>query len=147
MNHDLKLGDRVVIKARVIPKKRWEKGASGWDGSYMSRRWVREEVMAQGVIAGVRTVFEGKSELVPDFGYVFTPERPIKTFLVAVNMREIWHVLPEDINEKAGMTGVYCHNECVHKGHNGYCALDEISIDDIGCLHEEYPAAEATREG
>ena len=94
---DFKLGDKVSIKARVIPEKKWEKGASGWDSSYISRRWVREEVMAQGVIAGARTVFEGKSERVPDYGYVFTPERPIKTFLVAVNMRQIWRVLPEDM--------------------------------------------------
>lgn len=44
------------------------------------------------------------------------------------------------------MTSVYCSCECVHKGPDGYCTLDEITIDDIGCLDEEYPATEAKKQ-
>lgn len=93
---EVSLGDRVLVMARVVPRK---EGSSGYPNWYLVRRWVREEVIAQGVVCGVRTVFEGKSEPLSDGGFIFTPERRIKTFLVAVNMREIWHVLPEDIKK------------------------------------------------
>lgn len=96
MTDDVALGDRVLVRARVVPKKEGSRGYPNW---CLVRRWVREEVIAWGIVCGVRTVFEGKSELWPDVGYVFTPERHIKTFLVAVNMREIWHVLPEDMEK------------------------------------------------
>lgn len=93
---EVTLGDRVLVMARVVPKK---EGSGGYPNWCLVRRWVREEVITQGVVCGVRTVFEGKSEPLSGGGFVFIPERRLKTFLVAVNMREIWHVLPEDIRK------------------------------------------------
>lgn len=94
---DFNLGDRVRIKARVVPKKTTSYEPSKLPNWHILRQWVRQEVQAEGVIAGVRTVKEGKSEPWPDAGWIFEPTRNLKTYLVAVNMREIWHVLPEDI--------------------------------------------------
>lgn len=93
-----KLGDRVRVKARLKPDKHSNRYLGIKEGPWcLVRRWLREEAQAEGIVAGIRTVQEGKSEPVPDYGYVFTPERWIKAYLVAVNMRQFWYVLPEDM--------------------------------------------------
>lgn len=98
---DFKLGDRVLVKARVVPKKITDYSSRSSRDWHILRRWVKEEAEAEGVVAGSRTVKEGKCELWPDAGWIFEPTRSLKTYLVAVNMREIWHVLPEDM-ERVG---------------------------------------------
>jgi hypothetical protein len=89
------LGDRVMVRGRVIPLK-----TSKWEYGHAYRTWKREDAQREGIIAGVRTVQEGKSELMTDEGWVFAPTKRIKTYLVAVNLRDIWHVLPEDLELK-----------------------------------------------
>jgi hypothetical protein len=98
-NNQFNLGDRVRVKARAVPKKvdSYRTGLGDRQEWYLMRQWVREEVQAEGIIAGVRTVKEGKSEPWPDAGWIFEPTRSLKTYLVAVNMRDMWHVLPEDL--------------------------------------------------
>ena len=85
------LGEKVRVKARIIPVKVYYR-----EGGIL-RKWERREVGAEGVIAGVRTVQEGISEYRYEGRWIFEPRRYIKTYLIAVKLSEMWHVLPEDI--------------------------------------------------
>jgi len=90
-----KLGDKVHVKARLIPAKIYNE-----EGNKL-RQWERREVNREGIVVGVRTVQEGYSSYYYEEGWIFTPERRIKTYLVAVSLNEMWHVLPEDIEKMA----------------------------------------------
>jgi len=86
------LGDRVTVKAKMVPKK------AHIDGMTYRRMWERVEVNeTKGIIAGVRVVKEGIIEYQWDDGWVFIPERNIKTYLVAVSLVEMWYVQTEDM--------------------------------------------------
>jgi len=126
------LGDRVLVKARVKPKK-----------YYDEERWEREEVQAQGIVCGMRTIFEGCSDsLDEDADWAFVTEKPAKTYLVylvAVNMQEIWHVLPGDMKLVGPATCIYCPQyDCLYyRDEDGTCSSHVISLPE-DCVCEEY---------
>jgi len=87
MAEKFELGQRVNVKAEVIPEKDRNR----------NRIWRRYKRECTGVIAGVRTVKEGYTKCYYDEGYIFVQTHHIKVYLVAINMRTIIRVLPEDI--------------------------------------------------
>jgi len=92
-----KLGDKVTVKAEVLPGKDYESG----DIMRKWRRWEGEKPVA-GIIVGMRTVKEGRSEYWgSEEGYRFVPSKHIRVYLVAISMASFIRVLPEDLEVAA----------------------------------------------
>ncbi|KHO63387.1 hypothetical protein THYS13_15130 [Thermoanaerobacter sp. YS13] len=92
MDKILKLGDKVRIKGWLGYRKDWDKEVGG-----LKKRYGRVPTNKTGVIVGVRILWEGYTTFQEYL--IFTPTKPIKVYLVAVNLKQILRVLPEDIEK------------------------------------------------
>ena len=88
----IKLGDRVTTTTEAWVRKGWDQG---WH-----RRWVRRTLRepVSGIVVGIRTVKEGESVYMgAEEGSYFAPTKHLQVYLVAINMKQIIRVMPEDI--------------------------------------------------
>lgn len=87
-----KLGDKVIVKAKIESYKFWV-------FHHLNKIYKRETIEPKtGIIVGIRTLKEGKTINLGDY-LVFEPTKYIKVYLVALNMSQIIKVLPEDIEK------------------------------------------------
>lgn len=90
----LALGRCVRVKAQVLPRKsEWHRA---WRRS-LFRGGLTECDEVEGIIAGIRTVYEGATNNLGDDGLEWEPSKAIQVYLVALSMARTVRALPEDV--------------------------------------------------
>jgi len=93
----MNLGDKVNIRAYLVPVKK-SVYYNGRTSNDLKREYTRVETNKNGIIVGKRVLREGISEYEYEAGYFFRHTKSIPVYLVAINMRQIYKVLEEDIH-------------------------------------------------
>gem|GEM_PF-2659645 len=90
----LALGQRVKVQAHMTRVKDYPNAY--WRRIPYRNSWGRE-LEPEGIIAGIRNLWEGHTESGDDYGLEFKPSKAFGVYLVAVDLRQILRVLPEDV--------------------------------------------------